>query len=133
MEWLAIIPLILAVLAILLILCITFSSKGRKSVMQNMMKSNIDALKDITSGEMGETLKDLSKTAINIRKDILEENKDSLKEMAEMEADIEAGAIKKKVAAAKEGFVGKDIMFCKHCGTNIDSNSKFCMNCGKEQ
>lgn len=133
MEYLKIIPLVLALLVMILILCIAFSAKGRNKMMQNMMKSNMDTLKDMTAGEMGETLKDLSKTAINIRKNILEENKDLLKEVVEMEADIESRAIKKKAAAAKDGFIGNDTIFCKYCGANIDSDSKFCMNCGKEQ
>lgn len=133
MEWLAIIPIIVAGLLLVFIFYIGFTSKGRSKSIQRMMKSNMDVLKDMTTGEMGETLKDLSKTAINVRKNILQENEEALKEVAEIEANIEAGAIKKKAAAAKEGFIGNDTMFCKHCGTNIDSNSKFCMNCGKEQ
>ena len=133
MEWLAIIPIVVALLLLLLIFFIGFTSKGRNNVMKNMMKSNMDMLKDMTNGEMGETLKDLSKSAISIRKDILEENKDELKELAEIEADIESGAIKRKAAAAKEGFIGNDKKFCKNCGINIDSDSKFCMKCGKEQ
>ena len=133
MEWLAIIPLIIALLLIVLIFCIGFTSRGRNKVMQGMMKSNMDALRDMTTGEMGDTLKDLSKTAIKVKKDILEENKESLKEIADIEADIETGAIKKKATAVKEGFIGNNTMFCKHCGTNIPSDSKFCMKCGKEQ
>ena len=43
-----------------------------------MMKNNMEVLKDMTSGEMGETLKDLSKTALDVKKSILEENKDTL-------------------------------------------------------
>ena len=133
MEWLAIIPIILALVLMVYIIYTGFTSKGRSNVMKRMMKSNMDVLKDMTSGDMGEMLKDLSKTAIDVKKDILEENEDVLKEMAEIEADIEAVAIKKKAAAAKEGFMGNDKMFCKYCGTNIDSDSKFCKKCGREQ
>lgn len=111
MEWLAIIPLIIALLLIVLIFCIGFTSRGRNKVMQGMMKSNMDALRDMTTGEMGDTLKDLSKTAIKVKKDILEENKESLKEIADIEAEIETGAIKKKATAVKEGFIGNNTMF----------------------
>ena len=34
--------------------------------------------------------------------------------------------------AVKDGFVGDKILF-KHCGASIDSDSKFCSKCGKEQ
>ena len=72
--------------------------------MQGMMKSNMDALKDMTTGEMGDTLKDLTKTTIKVKKDILKENEAALKEIADMEANIEAGAIKKKGISFKRRF-----------------------------
>ena len=34
--------------------------------------------------------------------------------------------------AIKEGLSGKK-SYCKHCGTQIDKDSKFCKECGKEQ
>ena len=133
MEWLAIIPIALVFVGMVYILYTGFTSKGRSNTMKRMMKTNMDILKEMTNGDMGEMLKDLSKTSINIKKNIIEENEEALKEIAEIEADIESGAIKKKVAAAKEGFKGNSTMFCKHCGTNIDGDSKFCKKCGKEQ
>ena len=133
MEWLAIIPLVVAGILLVSILYMVFTTRGRSKTMQGMMKSNMDVLKDMANGEMGETFKELSKTAINIKKDILEENQDTLKEIAETEANIEVGAIKKKAAAVKEGFTSNSEMFCKHCGVSIDSDSKYCNRCGKEQ
>ncbi len=132
-EYLAFIPLVIALIGIGLILYFTISSKGRNNVMRNMMKSNMEILKDMTEGDMGERLKDLSKTAINVKKSILEENSDVLKEVAEMEAEIEKGAIRTKAQAVKEGFAAGGTMYCKHCGANIDSDSKFCKKCGKAQ
>ena len=41
--------------------------------------------------------------------------------------------IKIKAGAVKEGFTGGDTMYCKHCGTSIDSDSRFCKSCGKAQ
>lgn len=133
MEILSFVPLAIALILMGCIFYIGFTPKGRSKVMKRMMKSQMDIMKNMTSGEMGETFKDLSKAAINVKKDILEGNEDSLKEMAQMEANIETVAIKKKAAAAKEGFLGNNTMFCKHCGKNIDSDSKFCKKCGKEQ
>jgi len=133
MEILRFLPLLIALVIMACIFYAGFTTKGRTKLMKRMMKSQMDMMKDMTSGDMGEKLKDLSSTAINVTKDILEENEDALKEMADMEADIKVGAIKKKVAAAKEGFAGKDTMFCKDCGAVIDADSKFCKKCGKEQ
>ncbi len=132
-EYLAFLPLVIALIGMGLILYFTISSRGRNNVMKNMMKSNMEILKDMTAGDMGERLKDLSKTAIDVKKSILEENADALKEMAEIEAEIEKGAIRTKAQAVKEGFGGGTTMFCKHCGASIDSDSKFCKKCGKAQ
>ena len=60
-EYLAFIPLVIALIGMGVIIYFTVSSRGRNSVMKNMMKNNMEVLKDMTSGEMGETLKDLSK------------------------------------------------------------------------
>ncbi|MBR6613715.1 MAG: zinc ribbon domain-containing protein [Clostridia bacterium] len=132
-EYLAFLPLVIALIGMGVILYFTVSSRGRNSIMKNMMKSNMDVLKDMTTGDMGERLKDLSKTAINVKKEILTENQDVLKEMAEMEAEIEKGAIRTKAQAVKEGFGTTATMYCKHCGTSIDSDSRFCKKCGKAQ
>lgn len=129
------ITIILFVIVFLVVVFIGITPKGRKGVMNSMMKSNLDVLKDMHTGEMSETLKDLSKTAINIKKDILTENEEVLKEVAEMEANIEKSAIRIKAEAVKEGFSsgGVKTIYCKHCGAKIDNDSKFCKECGKAQ
>ena len=127
------VPVIMAVVLMGLILFGFFSGRNRTSITSKMMQSNLETLKDMTSGDMGETLKDLSKTVIDVKKSVLEENKDQLKEIADMEAEIEKGAIKTKASAVKEGFSGGAAMFCKHCGASIDVDSKFCKVCGKAQ
>lgn len=33
----------------------------------------------------------------------------------------------------KKGFMAVEKSFCKHCGAEIDKDSKFCKTCGKEQ
>ena len=62
---------------------------------------------------------------------IQEENRKELKDIMDLSADISKDAIKKSVAAVKEGL--EDCIFCKHCGKKIDMDSKFCRHCGKEQ
>ena len=76
-------------------------------------------------------LKDLSKTTINLGKDIQEENKDSLSQMASTMAEINQTAITNTARAVKKGL--KDTKFCKECGAQIDADSKFCNNCGTKQ
>ena len=49
------------------------------------------------------------------------------------EAEIEKEGIKIKTSAFKEGMSGTKTIYCKHCGSRIDSDSKFCKSCGKRQ
>ena len=78
-----------------------------------------------------EDLKNMSKTAINLNKDIQEENKDSLSQMASTMAEINQTAVTTTARAVKKGL--KDTKFCKECGAQIDADSKFCNNCGTKQ
>lgn len=44
------------------------------------------------------------------------------------------GTAAKEIAkGVKEGMANGETMFCKHCGTKIDADSRFCSKCGKEQ
>lgn len=74
---------------------------------------------------------EISKMSSKTTKYIQEENKDTLTDIASTSADINSEAITKTARAIKNGL--KDTMFCKHCGAEIDRDSKFCNECGKEQ
>lgn len=111
-----------------------FSPKARGK----MMSKQVEAMKHMTNmskEDMQDVLTNLSEISINAKKNILDQNEDVLKDIASREANISKDAIKTTVSAVKEGWTqGEDsTMFCKHCGTSIDANSKFCKECGKEQ
>lgn len=71
--------------------------------------------------------------AINMKKNILTENEDSLREMTDMEANIKKGYVKTMAKSIKDGLTEDNTIYCKHCGSMIDSDSRFCKKCGKEQ
>lgn len=73
----------------------------------------------------------ISKATIRTAKYIQQQNQDDLKDISDNAVEIAGGAITKTAKAVKKGI--KDTMFCKHCGTEIDADSKFCNKCGKEQ
>lgn len=75
----------------------------------------------------------MGKAVANAQNNILNENEEALKTAANKNADIHKEAVKTMASAVKEGFSEKGEMFCKHCGASIDSDSKFCKKCGKEQ
>ena len=62
----------------------------------------------------------------------MDESKEDLKSITDDVAYATKDGIKTTVGAIKEGFI-KSNVFCKHCGNEIDADSKFCKKCGKEQ
>lgn len=68
---------------------------------------------------------------VKATKYMMDETKDDLKSIANTTADVSSEAITKTTRAIKKGI--KDTIFCKHCGAEIDADSKFCNSCGKEQ
>ena len=60
---------------------------------------------------------------------IQEENKEDLKEIANTYSDITKEAVNTITKAVIDGK--NQTMYCKHCGKEIDKDSKFCSHCGK--
>ena len=104
-----------------------FSPKARSKMMKRQMKTLKYMMEDNQ-----DILTDLSKSALNVQHDILTKNEDALKNIATKQANINKEGIKIKSEAIKDGFYGKNI-YCKYCGSSIDSDSRFCKNCGKQQ
>ena len=73
---------------------------------------------------------EMTKHSIKTAKYIQEDNKEELKEMLSTTAKIHSEAVTTTAKAIKAGMA--DIMYCKHCGQKIDTDSKFCKYCGKE-
>ena len=97
-----------------------------------LMSKQIDAANHMMKSSKN-SLSDLAGTALDIKKNILTENEDVLKEMYTKEAEIEKEGLKIKTSAIKEGLSGTKNNYCKHCGSLIDSDSRFCKSCGKKQ
>lgn len=74
---------------------------------------------------------EITKASTQSIKYIQQENKEDFKDIASNAVEITSEAITKTATAIKTGL--DDKMFCKHCGEKIDSDSKFCNKCGKEQ
>lgn len=107
-----------------------FSPKFRGKFMVHQLKSTkymLDESKDdltnmaTMAGNMG----------VQIRKNIMDENEDVLKDLSKREAEIAKDKIEITARAIKDGLSGRQI-YCKHCGALIDEDSKFCKKCGKK-
>ena len=78
---------------------------------------------------------EIRKLTIKAHKYQIEENKQDLTDIANTTAEIHKDAVKTTVSAIKDGLTEDTDpqMYCKHCGAQIDANSRFCKVCGKEQ
>ena len=99
-----------------------FMARQMKS-MKYMMDDSVDDLTNMATmaGNMG----------IKVRKNIMDENEDVLRDLSKREAEIAKDKIEITARAIKDGFMEKQI-YCKHCGALIDEDSKFCKKCGKK-
>ena len=74
---------------------------------------------------------EITKMSAKSAKYIQQENKEDFRDIASNTAEMASEAITKTTTAIKKGL--DDKIFCKYCGEKIDSDSKFCNKCGKEQ
>ena len=75
--------------------------------------------------------KEIEPAMIKTTKEIQQQNKEDLTDIANTRADITANAITKTAKAVKKGLT--DSKVCKYCGSEIDVDSKFCNSCGAKQ
>ena len=103
-----------------------FMPKFRNNMMERQMRSAKSMLEDNK-----DTFKELSRATIDLQKELLEENEDALKDISSKQADIESVGLEKKAAAVKKGLT--DTKKCKYCDATIEADSIFCKECGKKQ
>ena len=69
---------------------------------------------------------------VKAQKYMMDESKEDLKSISDNMAYATKDGIKTTARAIKEGFT-EETVYCKHCGSEIDNDSKYCKKCGKEQ
>ena len=72
---------------------------------------------------------ELTKMQTKSAKYIQNENREDLREIATTSAEITSDAVSITARAVQKGL--RKTVFCKHCGKEIDADSKFCSHCGK--
>lgn len=70
---------------------------------------------------------------IKAAKYMIEESKDDIEKISTNMANVTKEGIETTTRAIKKRFTKDEGIYCKHCGSLIDRDSKFCKNCGKEQ
>ena len=111
-----------------------FSSKARGKMMSKQVKA-MKHMVDYTKEDLEELMTDLGSVTANVQNNIVNQNEDILRNVANKTADINKDAIETTVGAIKKGWEGNNnsTIYCKYCGKKIDADSEFCKFCGKQQ
>lgn len=136
-EYIGLIVAVGCVIAVLLIFFSIFKSRKNTlgfpgKMMENLLDQQQKMLEN-NSDKLGE----LVNTALKTKKKILEDNAEDLEYITKKEAEINSSGVRVTAQAVKEGLTDNvkdnNKIYCKHCGSRIDSDSIFCKHCGKEQ
>lgn len=64
---------------------------------------------------------------------MMDESKKDIESISNDMVDATQESIEKSSRAIRKGIMEEECIYCKHCGSKIDRDSKFCKKCGKEQ
>lgn len=121
----------------ILVICIfifTFAMMFSPKLRAKMLSRQIKSLKhtiDYSKEDLENLITNMGDISINSTKNIIDGNENELKDIVEKSSDLGSIAVKKTARAIKNGLKG-NMVYCKYCGKVIDSDSRFCKNCGKE-
>lgn len=116
----------------ILVIILIISPKIRGKLMSHQIKS-LKHMTNYSKEDIKEISTNMQNIAINIKKQVLDENEDLLKDISAREAQIEREGLKVKLNTVRDELLTDRNFFCKHCGQSIPNDSKFCKYCGKKQ
>lgn len=125
-----VVPILIGITFIMTI-ALMVSPKLRGKLMSRQIKATKHMM-DYSKEDLKDILSTSADIGINVEKEILDNNEETMRENATRKANINKKGIEITANAIKEGLNGSKI-YCKHCGKLIDDDSKFCKSCGKEQ
>ena len=134
MDTMMIAIIVIAVLAcsvIIFVILSIFSPKFQGKMMSKQIRS-VKHMMDYSKDDLKELMKTTAKTETIAEKEILDENEDIMSSNEKRKANIKKESIEVTARAIKDGLTSNKI-YCRYCGTSIESDSRFCKNCGKEQ
>ena len=134
MDTMMIAIIVIAVLAcsvIIFVILSIFNPKFQGKMMSKQIKS-VKHMMDYSKDDLKELMKTTAKTETIAEKEILDENEEIMSSNEKRKANIKKESIEVTARAIKDGLTSNKI-YCRYCGTSIESDSRFCKNCGKEQ
>lgn len=61
---------------------------------------------------------------------MMDDSKDTLKNLTDDMADITKDSVEAKARAVKKGFTNEETITCPYCKEKVDKDSKYCKHCG---
>lgn len=110
---------------------VAFSPKFRGKMMSRQVKAQKYMMEE-SKDDLKKIEEHKGEVEVDSKKEILDKHEGKMKDISKKEADINKEKVKTYAKAIKEGLE-EETIYCKHCGTLIASDSKFCKKCGKEQ
>lgn len=108
-----------------------FSPKLRSKFMGHQIKS-MKYMLDDNKNNLSDMMSSASDVAITARERIMDEHEDTIRDLNTRDARTKKDSIEITARAIRDGLMGEK-QYCKHCGQLIDTDSKFCKVCGKQQ
>ena len=108
-----------------------FGTKLKGKMLSNQFKS-LNIATGMSKEEIENMITNLEGASIKAHKNVVSEHEEDLKDIADTTARASKGAVETTARAIKKGFAEEEKVYCKYCGSLIDSDSKFCKSCGKK-
>lgn len=109
-----------------------YSKDDMQDIASNLGDVTIGSAEKILENDKT-SIRNLADSVVEIQDGIMNEHGDTFKKWVNQSADIMSEPIKTTVNAIKEGLSDAPQIYCKHCGALIDADSTFCKKCGKLQ
>ena len=114
----------------IIVIALMISPKLRAKFIKHQLKTYKHVVDD-SKDELTHIGTGMGNISVETKKRILEQNEETLQDMATQQANINREGIEIMAGAVKKGFTST--VYCKHCGTSIAEDSRYCRYCGKNQ
>lgn len=122
---------ILVVLIFVFTIALMISPKLRGKWMSNQIEATKHMM-EYSKEDLKNILSTSKSIEVNAEKEMLDNNEEIMKDNITKKANINKEGIEITAKAIKEGLSNNKV-YCKYCRKLIDSDSKYCKACGREQ
>ena len=126
-----IVPILIGCVFVFMLIYL-ISPKFRGKIMSRQVKA-VKHMMDYSKDDLTSIGKTAGDVGVKVANGVVTGNEETLKNLSTTSANIKKEGIAITAKAIKDGLTKEDTIYCKHCGQPIEKDSKFCKHCGKEQ